>query len=254
MALRVFIVEDEDVARMKIRDLLLREGDVEVVGEAADGPEAVRKIQASKPDLLFLDIRVPGLDGFEILEALDLDTRPAVVFTTAYHDYALKAFECHALDYLLKPFDGERLHRALDHVRRNLPAASEAFQRLVRILRSMPREAGYRSRFAVPAKGRIYFVEADEVERIEAAGNYAALHTPSGEHLLRIPLGELEKSLDPNVFARVHRSTIVRLDRIHEVRPLLRGGAALSLKSGAKIIVSRQYYKSSIDRILKGRA
>ncbi|MBM3310498.1 MAG: response regulator [Candidatus Aminicenantes bacterium] len=254
MAIRVFIVDDETLARQKIRDQLLEEGDIEVVGEAGDGPEAVKKIQKAKPDLVFLDIRMPGLDGFEVLEALDLDPFPAVIFATAYDQYALRAFEQHALDYLLKPFDRERLHEAVAHARRRL--AGGGFQgdwgeRISEILRASPRAEGYRSRFAVPAKGRLYFVEAEDVERIEAAGNYVLLHAPPHEHPLRSPLGELEKTLDPKVFVRIHRSTIVRADRIQEVRPLLRGGASVLLKSGAKAFASR-HYRNSLRRILNG--
>ena len=124
MALRVFIVDDEEIARLKIRDLLLQEDDVEIVGEAGNGPEAVRGIQAAKPDLVFLDVRMPGLNGFEVLEAVDLDPLPAVIFATAYDQYALRAFEQHALDYLLKPFDQDRFHAALDHARLRLARIS----------------------------------------------------------------------------------------------------------------------------------
>jgi len=255
MAFRVFIVDDEEIARLKIRDLLLQEDDVEIAGEAGNGPEAVRGIQAAKPDLVFLDVRMPGLDGFEVLEAVDLDPLPAVIFATAYDQYALRAFEQHALDYLLKPFDQDRFHAALDHARLRLadggPSASWR-EHLIEILRIRPGQVGYRSRFAVPAKGRLYFVEAEDVERIEAAGNYVVLHAPPHEHLLRTSLADFEKTLDPRVFVRIHRSTIVRADRIQEVRPLLRGGASVTLRSGAKVLASRNY-RPAVRRILKGQ-
>jgi two-component system LytT family response regulator len=255
MSQRVFIVDDEEIARQKIRDFLVLEEDVEIAGEAADGPEAVRGIQAAKPDLVFLDIRMPGMDGFEVLEALDLDPLPAVIFATAYDQYAVQAFERHALDYLLKPFDQDRLHEALLHARQNLRSAvppADLKEQIADVLRSLPKAAGYRSRFAVPAKGRLYFVQGEDVERIEAAGNYVILHTPPQEHLLRTSLAEVEKSLDPKMFVRIHRSTIVRADRIVEIRPLLRGGAAVVLKSGVKVFASR-YYKDTVRQILKGR-
>lgn len=235
--LKVLVVDDEPLARQTIIDLLARDPEVELVGQAS-GVEAAALVMRLRPDLLFLDIRMPEVDGFALLEQIGANAVPAIVFATAYDRYALRAFEVHALDYLLKPFSDARfvaaLARAKDQVRRHRGGELDA--RIADLLRA---QQAPRTRFLVPARDRTVVVEADQIDWIEAADYYICLHCGTARHLLRDTMDELERQLDPQQFFRVHRSAIVNLARVREVHPLFRGDCELRLADGTAVRLSR---------------
>jgi two-component system LytT family response regulator len=242
-ALRILIVDDEPLARAGLRDALAGIPDVEVCGESGDGVRAVDDVLALEPDLLLLDVQMPELDGFEVVTALrDAGVDPAVVFVTAHDEYALRAFEVHAVDYVLKPVDAERVRGAVARVRaqlerdRGLALAGQ----LERLLAEVPRRA-YARRLAVKGAGRVTFVPVNDVDWIEAAGNYAKLHVGRESWLIRATMASLEDRLDPEQFARVHRSTIVNLDRVKEVQPWFKGDYLVVLRDGTQLSLTRQY-------------
>jgi two-component system, LytTR family, response regulator len=235
------IIDDEPFARERVRRLLSEDADVEIVGEAGDGVEAVDLIRGKRPALVFLDVQMPGRDGFEVLAELEEETMPLVIFLTAFDRYAVKAFETAALDYLLKPFDEERFKKALDRaksrlVEENAPDENETGE----IFRT---ENGCLDRVLVKKGGRVYFYRTDEIERIEAEGNYVRLYFDDRVHLLRETISSLEQQLDPKKFARIHRSSLVNLGRIRELEPIFGGRAKLVLTSGAQLTVSRRFYR-----------
>jgi two-component system, LytTR family, response regulator len=240
--IRAAIVDDEPLARERLRNLIGRDAEVEIVAEASDGRAAVKAIEKAQPDLVFLDIRMPGLDGFGVLDSLRVPRLPVVVFVTAYDRYAVKAFEIHALDYLLKPFHRvrfeETLRRAKAAVRRG---AADHLARVFGWMEdSQPSRRSVR-RFLVKASGRVVFVRADEIDWIEAEGNYVRLHVGAASHLIRETMAKIESRLDPDRFARVHRGAIVNLDRIRELEPMFRGDYSAVLRDGSRIAVSRGY-------------
>ena len=247
MKLRTLIVDDEPLAREGVALALAKERDVEIVGNCADGPSAVRAIRELEPDLVFLDIQIPELDGFEVLDTLDRDELPVVVFVTAYDEYALRAFDAHALDYLLKPVARERFRETLERARgrvRERRAAGVIDDRLIALhaeRQAGPAPARYLTRIAVKTAGRAYFVRAEEIDWIEAADNYARLHAGGTSHLVRETLRTLEVKLDPQLFLRVHRSAIVNVDAIRELQPWFHGDHVLILRSGARLTCSRRY-------------
>jgi two-component system LytT family response regulator len=220
---RALIVDDEPLARTRLQRLLRARADVEVVGSAANADEAVEKITELAPDLIFLDVQMPGLGGFDVLRQIGGGGRPFVIFTTAHAQYALRAFEVHALDYLLKPFDEERLNASLD--------------------RALPMVGGseWTERFIVKSAGRIMFLRADEIAWIAAADNYVYLHVNGGSHLVRDSLKAMEKKLDPERFARVHRSAIVNLSSIAELKPLDHGDYEVTLRDRTRLIATRKF-------------
>jgi two-component system LytT family response regulator len=251
--IRAVIADDEPLARERLRQLLGEDGEIQIVAEASDGKSAVKAIERTDPDLLFLDIRMPGLDGFGVLEALRAPRLPVVVFVTAYDRFALKAFEIHALDYLLKPFHRARfeetVRRAKAEVRRG---AADHLSRVfgwIEDVRPAPRHV---RRFLVKASGRIVFVMAEEIDWIEAAGNYVRLHVGSASHLVRETMAKVEARLDPDRFARVHRSAIVNVERIRELEPMFRGECAAILRNGSRVAVSRGY-RVPLETKLTGR-
>jgi two-component system, LytTR family, response regulator len=235
------VVDDEPLARQRLRTLLGPDPDLELIGECGDGRQAVTAVQQLKPDLMFLDVEMPALDGFEVLHALAGVALPVVVFVTAHDRYALRAFEAHALDYLLKPFDKERfaqaLMRAKNQVRLGQAAGIE--DRLRSLLQTVEERRPLPERLVVKSAGRVSFVRVAEVDWIEAAGNYVRLHLGKEEHLLRESLGGLEARLDPRRFVRIHRSTIVNIDRIRELRPTFHGDYQVVLKDGGELTLSR---------------
>jgi two-component system LytT family response regulator len=248
MTLRVLIVDDEAVARRRIRRLLAGEPDVTIVGECADGASAVRAIAAGRPDLAFLDVQMPELDGFEVVQALAAEDLPALVFVTAFDRYALRAFDVHAIDYLLKPFSGERFRTALARARERVERRESGhIAALVDDLRAAPR---YPSRVAVRVTDRVVVVEWRDVDWIAGADNYVNLHVGSKEYLLRDTLASVEQQLDPERFARIHRSAIVQLDRIAQLRAASHGDAALVLRSGATLTLSRTW-RAKVERLFK---
>ncbi len=242
MSIRTLIVDDESLPRSRLRHLLETEPDIEVIGECADGREAVATIQKAKPDLVFLDIQMPELDGFGVVEAIGAETAPVVVFVTAYDKFALRAFEIHAVDYLLKPFDRERfqtaLRRAVERIKHRADSALiERQAALIAELKS-PRPT---DRLAIQSGGHIVWLKLDEVDWISAADNYAELHAGPKSHLLRETLGALETRLAPEKFVRISRSVIVNAGRIKELKHLFYGGYELTLQDGTKLTLSRRY-------------
>jgi two-component system LytT family response regulator len=216
--LTAVVVDDELPARDRLRTLLARHPDVEVVGECADGREALARLEHDRPDLLFLDIQMPGLDGFGVLEALGPGRWPQVIFVTAYDQHALRAFEVHALDYLLKPFDDGRLTRALDHARAQLARTDRDLERDVHeLLEHLRRQRRFASEIVVKDKGRMEFVRTADIEWIGAAGNYLEVHANGRCYLTRETLKDMEARLDPGRFVRIHRSRLVNRERVRHV-------------------------------------
>lgn len=245
MSYRTIVIDDEPLARRGIISRLRPYPQFEVVGECGNGEDALSAIAEHHPDLIFLDVQMPEMDGFEMLENLPADERPVVIFLTAFDQYALRAFDVHATDYLLKPIDDVRFDEAIDRVQRILQVEKDNTlgDRLESLLSDLHlrRPSGNAQRFAIRNGRRIFFITANEVEWIEAQGDYAALHVNGKTHLLREPLHILERRLDQSVFIRIHRSTIVRLDRISEMQALANRDCLLRLKDGTTLRVSRSY-------------
>ncbi len=241
--IRAFIADDEPLARDWLKLLLAEEPGVTLVGEAGDGREAVAKLEAVKPDLLFLDVQMPELDGFDVLRALDPDSLPVVVFVTAYDEHALKAFDVHALDYILKPFERDRFRLAMERAREHLASrgGEAAAERLIGLLESLRTKAGALERVAVKTDGVIKLLRLADVDFIEAAGRCVTLHVGKEQHLLRETMNDLEAQLDASVFARVHRSAIVNLDRIKELQTESHGEVTIVLEGGRTLRWSRSY-------------
>jgi two-component system, LytTR family, response regulator len=223
--IKAIIVDDEPPARRNLRALLARIPDIELVKECGNGRDAVSSIRALQPELVFLDVQMPEIDGFEVLEQLTDQPLPVIIFVTAYDQYALKAFEVSALDYLLKPFDDARFHKALAQARRQIEQqdASELGRKLLTLMgtREMRPDASprYLTRLMIKTAGRVIFIRVEEIDWIEAYDNYVRLHVGGKAHLLRQTMNELEAGLNPEQFARIHRSTIVNLDRVKELHP-----------------------------------
>ncbi|HKG90971.1 MAG TPA: LytTR family DNA-binding domain-containing protein [Gemmatimonadaceae bacterium] len=282
MKIRTLIVDDEPLARERLRLLLSAEPDIELVGECEHGTEAVEAILggsddededaagggAPAPDLVFLDVQMPELDGFGVVEAVGAERMPTVIFVTAYDEFALRAFDAHALDYLLKPFDDDRFHRALDRARRAVVGRRGALAgagagggaaagggggagegggiavaapELVTLLRELRHGSPYLDRLVIKSVGRINFVRAEEIDWISADGNYARLHVGDRSHLLRETMNALAAKLDPKRFVRIHRSTIVNLDRIVELRPGAQGEYTVVLRDNTRLTSSKGY-------------
>jgi two-component system LytT family response regulator len=243
MKIRAVIVDDEPLARRRIRSLLAEAGDVEVAAECANGKEAIQAIEASPPDLLFLDIQMPELDGFDVLQAIGVGHVPVVIFVTAYDQFALRAFEAHALDYLLKPFDDERFEAALQRARERIrqQQGGDLDRRLRALLEEARGDRGYLQRLAVPTGQRSVFIRTEQIDWIEAERNYIRLHVTGRTYLLRENLSGIESALDPATFCRIHRSTIVNIDRIQAVESPLRGEYLVVLHDGTKLTSGRSY-------------
>jgi two-component system, LytTR family, response regulator len=253
-SIRTLIVDDEVLARRRVRNLLRGRDDFAVVGECANGNEALSAIRRHAPDLVFLDVQMPDLDGFGVLEELTADQLPVIIFVTAYDQYAVRAFEFHALDYLLKPFDDERFEKTLGWARAQLEQQrfGQLSERMLALLedhqgKSKP-GAGKSSaapkplsRLIVKSAGRVFFIRAEEIDWIEAEGYYARLHVGGKSHLLRETLTNLESQLDQNRFLRIHRSTIVNLERIRELQTQSHGEFTVVLNDGAHLKLSRGY-------------
>ena len=243
MKIRTLIADDEPLARERLRKLLEEEAELEVIGECSNGREAVTAIKKDQPDLVFLDVQMPELDGFGVLAKLAGEKLPAVIFVTAHDKFALQAFEVHALDYLLKPFDRQRfqkaLRRALDHIKRD--QAGELKERLSSLLGDLKSDAKYPARMAVKSSGRVIFLKIEDIDWIEAADNYVSLHIGAESHLHRETMSALEERLPPNKFLRISRSTIVNVDRIKELQPLFHGEYSVILRNGTRLTLSRSY-------------
>ncbi len=244
MTLRTLIVDDEPLARERVRMMLGMHDDVAVIGEHGDGQQAIDAIRRERPDLVFLDVQMPGVDGFGVLRALEGEVMPYVVFVTAYDQYALKAFEVHALDYVLKPFNAERFAQALQRARTAIARREEAEgsvdkDRLRSLVASLTAEQREKQRIVVKSSGRVFFVKVDDIDWIEAEGNYVRLHMGPQSHLLRETMKGMESVLDESQFLRIPRSTIVNADRIRELQPLFHGEYAVILRDGTRLVASR---------------
>jgi len=241
--IRTLIVDDEPLARRGIRAHLKEERDVEVISECSNGREAVRAIESESPDLVFLDVQMPELDGFGVIEAINVERLPAIIFVTAYDTYALRAFEVHALDYLLKPFDGERFHKALQRARAQIErrSISDLSHRLQSLIDDLRTNQKYAERLVIKSAGRIFFLGVEEIDWIEAADNYVRLHAGRDTHLLRETMNNLESRLDPSQFLRIHRSAIINVGRIKELHTLFRGEYEVVLRDGTRLASGRGY-------------
>ena len=241
--LSVLVVDDEPLARERIRALLDDEPEVKIVGECASGRTAIKAIQEKRPDLVFLDVQMPGVDGFGVVEQIGGAQMPAIVFVTAFDQYALKAFEVHALDYLLKPFDRERFQATLARAREaiRLRAAGAADQGMAALLESLAARRKHAERLLVKNGGKERLLAVEEVDWFEAAGNYVRIHTHGERLLLRETMANLELRLDPEQFARIHRSTIVNLKRVKELEPWFHGDYVVRLHDGQKLTLSRSH-------------
>jgi two-component system LytT family response regulator len=237
------IVDDEPLGRERIRTLLADDPEIEVVGESSDGRDAIASIQKLNPDLLFLDVQMPEMNGFEVLEAVAGARMPVVIFVTAYDHYAVKAFQIHALDYLLKSFDRERFGQAVHRAKAEIAKGREHRfdERLVALLEDLQEQRGKPERLVVRSGGRIFFLRVEEIDWIEAADNYVCLHVGRESHLLRGTMASIEERLDARKFLRIHRSTIVNLDRVRELAPLFHGDYAVRLRDGTELLLSRSY-------------
>lgn len=243
MTIRAAIVDDEPLARRRIRHLLADAPDVEVVAECANGKDAIESLEEAPPDLLFLDIQMPEVDGFDVLQAIGVGRVPAVIFVTAYDQFALRAFEAHALDYLLKPFDDERFEAAVQRARERIrqQQGGELEGRLQALLQNVRGDHGYLRRLVVPSGRRSIFVRTEHIDWIEAERNYVRLHVGGKSYLLRENLTHIASALDPDLFCRIHRSTIVNVDRIQSVEALFHGEYQVVLHDGTKLTSGRSY-------------
>ena len=253
--IRTLIVDDEPLAREGMRLLLGRVADVEIVGEAGDGPSAIEAIRALRPDLALLDVQMPGLTGFDVVDEVAGEHIPLIVFVTAYDEFALKAFDVHAFDYLVKPVHPDRLLEALARVRLDLARGAPARERVMDVVdtavrglsdaRASPR---YPHRFAVKDGERFVLIRAADVDWVDAAANYIRLHVRGREYLVRRTLSDMERQLDPAQFTRIHRSTIVNVARIREVRPEPQGDFTVVLGDGRTLRMSRTFRERLLHR------
>ncbi|MGB9180391.1 MAG: LytTR family DNA-binding domain-containing protein [Pyrinomonadaceae bacterium] len=246
--IKTLIVDDEPLARRTLRDLLVVDPEIEIIGECGSGPEAVKFIRRQIPDLLFLDIQMPGMNGFEALAKIEHEQIPAIIFVTAFDSYALKAFEMHALDYLLKPFTDKRFEEALRQAKTHveLKEINKLSQSLLALLGDQAgretapvKRKSFLTRFMIRSGGRVAFIKAADVDWISADDYYIKLHIAGKSHLLRVSMNELEEKLDPRKFLRIHRSTIINFDRVKELHQNPNGEYVVVLKDGTELKLSR---------------
>ncbi|MGQ0641747.1 MAG: LytR/AlgR family response regulator transcription factor [Gemmatimonadaceae bacterium] len=243
MKIRCLVVDDEPLGRERIVSLLSALPDAEVVGESETGSAAIAAIEALTPDLLFLDVQMPEVDGFGVLASVDRSHVPAVIFVTAYDEYALRAFEVYAQDYLLKPFDPDRFYSAFQRAAHRIRTerASDTNSRLVALLDNIDRDRPRRSRIAIRSGGSVFFLPVEEIDWLEAADNYVRIHAKGETYIVRQTLQRMEDSLAPSAFVRIHRSSIVNVGRIKEIQPWFGGEYVVLLRDGTKLHTSRRY-------------
>lgn len=255
MRFQILIVDDEELCRKRLKRLLAEDPDCSVVAEVGGGSAAVQALSDSGADIAFLDVQMPEMDGFQVLEAAG-EPKPLTIFTTAYDEYALRAFEVHAFDYLLKPFDLKRfrdaLKRAKDQVAKSRTGAPDA--QLFALFQSVLQTHRSPDRVAVRSGGRVVFVKLDEIDWVEASDNYVCLHCGKETYVLRETMTDLESRLDRTKFIRVHRSAIVQLDRIKELQPWFRGDYQILLRDGTKLTLKKNYREKLESRLLLGTA
>ena len=252
--IKVLIVDDELLGRKRICSLLSEHADIKIVGECVDGREAVEAIQNQKPDLVFLDVQMPKIDGFEVVGIIGTENMPAVIFVTAYNEYAIRAFEINAVDYLLKPFEKERFERAVDRAKREIETQellTEIKENLRELLKEVKNEPSYLKRIPVKSSSGTTFVLTEEIDWISAAGHYLELHIGNETHLIREKLSVIETQLDPQIFMRIHRSTIVNLDRVKSLHPMFNGDQLVILKNGRELNLSRNYYDKLMIHLMR---
>jgi len=249
----VLIVDDEPLARDRIREMLKGDPEIQIVGEARNGREAIDAMNTHAPDLVFLDVQMPDMDGFEVLKALG-EKMPLIVFVTAYDQHALRAFDVHAVDYLMKPFDRDRfakaLHRAKQQMKR--PQDDNDAGRIMALLEELKAGARHLERFAIKTGEKILFIRAQDVDSIEAEGNYVRLNVATSSYMLRETINSIESQLDPRTFVRIHRSTIVNINRVKELQAWARGEYRVMLENDAYFTLSRGY-REHFDKFIKNR-
>ena len=250
MSIRVLLSDDETLARERLRSLLEEEPDLEIVAECGDGKSAIATIRRERPDLVFLDIQMPEVDGFGVVQQLR-DDMPLTIFVTAYDRYAMKAFEVHALDYLLKPVGKERLTGAVERARHQLqhPPDGTFQRRVLELLVDMDARRHTPERIIIKADGEIVCLKPNEIDWAESAGNYVCLHVGGATHILRETITALESRLGPRQFMRVHRSTLVNVDRIKTLKPSLYGDYSILLRDGTKLTLSRGFRENVLKRL-----
>ena len=241
--IRTLLIDDVQLARERLKRCLGEESGVEVVGECDNGERAVAAIRGLRPDLVFLDVQMPALDGFGVLEALGHERPPAVIFVTAYNEYAIQAFEVNALDYLLKPVDCKRLHKAVERVRAQIARApgedfDQRFRALIEDIKTPPK---YLKRLTIRLTGHTILLPTEEIDWVETYGNYLKVHAGREAHLIRGTMQQLESKLDPEKFVRVHRSAIVNIEKVKEIHPRTNGDQDLVLHNGSGLMLSRNY-------------
>jgi len=250
-SIKALIVDDEPLARDRIREMLKDHPEVEVIAEARNGQEAIDAIMSHNPDLVFLDIQMPDLNGFDVLQNLNVEQLPVIIFVTAYDQYALRAFDVHAVDYLTKPFDRERFAAAVDQAKVFMKGAKESdTARILNMLQELRAGARYLERFAIKNGETVFFVRAEDVDAIEAQGNYVRLNLAGSSHLLRDTLNNIESQINPRMFVRIHRRTIVNIDRIKELQTWARGEYRVVLSTGAHYTLSRGY-RQHFEKFIK---
>lgn len=249
------IVDDEPLARKYIIRLLKTDSEIQIIGEAGNGRDAVHFIKEKEPDLIFLDVQMPEMDGFAVLKTLETDTLTAIIFTTAYEQYAIRAFEFHALDYLLKPFDGIRFAEAVRHAKRHLNNGRNGkpteVKQISELLKSIDEKPRFLERLLIKSNGRIVFLKTREIDWIKAEDKYVQLYFGKSGHLVRQSLAQMKAQLDPLLFAQIHRSAIVNVERIKELQPMFNGEYNLLLENGTEVTVSRNYKNKLFDLLGK---
>jgi two-component system LytT family response regulator len=241
--IRALIIDDESVARRRISRLLSSETNIEVIGECSTGLQALSVIEKESPELLFLDVEMPEMNGFDLLAQLNQNTLPAVIFTTAFDKYAVRAFENHAMDYVLKPIDSTRFHDAIEHARSHLKlrARTGVDNALLKMIAEIQKDRVRIERIVVKQPGRAFFVKVATIDWFEAADNYVRIHVGPETHLVRESMNAIEARLDPDRFVRIHRSTVVNIDRIKEIQSFFQGSHVVVLATGQKLKLSRNY-------------
>lgn len=244
MKIRTLIVDDVNLARQRIR-ILLRDPEIEIIGECAEGFETVKAIKELQPDLVFLDVQMPEMDGFEVIESIGVEEMPTVIFVTAFDEFALRAFDNNAVDYLLKPFDEERLNKAIIRAKRRIKAqaSTDVEEKLRLLLKDVRNEPKYLKRIPVKSSKGTNLVTIEEIDWIGAADHYLELHVERETYLIRGKITEMEQKLDPEKFVRIHRSTIVNIDRIKSFQPMFNGDQIIILKNGTELNMSRTYHE-----------
>jgi two-component system LytT family response regulator len=243
--IRALIVDDEPLARRRIRRMLAHDPEVAIVGDCSNGRDAIAAIKSENPDLIFLDVQMPEVDGFDVLASTETKRPPLVIFVTAYDQYALRAFEVAAVDYLVKPFDRRRFEGALERAKSRLASGREGElnQQTLALLAELKAQSSHVERLVIKAGGRAFFLKTDEIDWIEAEGKYVRLHVGKESYLLREAIGSMETQLDPKKFPRIHRSTIVNIERVRELQPWFHNEYRVILKDGTELMLSRSCRK-----------